>query len=293
MDLVVRVPRHPRVGETVLGTSFSTYLGGKGFNQALACARLGADVEMIGCVGADDFGTSFVASLEAEGVGHAAVRRDGQGTGVAVPIVDARGQNAIVMVPQSNMRLTVEDVRGAAEAIRSSQVLLLQLEVPLDACLEAAALARSAGATVVWNLAPCEGAPEGALAAADVVVVNESEAAGVLGGAPSASPEEAIECARRLRSLGAGAAVVTLGAGGAAWASAANEGHSPAFPAEPVDTVGAGDAFCGALAVVLAGGGSLAEGVRAGNAAGSLAVAMHGAGPSMPRRDRLMALLQG
>ena len=291
-DLVVRVERHPRPGETLFGRSFDTWLGGKGFNQALAARRLGASVEMIGSVGADPYGDAFLAALDADGIGRAHVHRSDGGTGVAVPMVADDGQNTIVVVPRANLALRVEDVLRARAVLEASRALVLQLEIPLDACLAAASLARAASSLVVWNLAPFAPVPAGSLAAADVIVVNEAEAAGLLGETP-ASPAHAVAAARAIVALGVGAAVVTLGAGGAAWASRDADGHAPAHAVKAVDTVGAGDAFCGALALSLARGLTLAEAVAWGNAAGALATTVHGAAPSMPRADAVEAMLRG
>jgi succinoglycan biosynthesis protein ExoM len=144
-DLVVRVERHPRPGETLFGKSFDTWLGGKGFNQALAARRLGADVAMVGCLGEDAYGDAFLASLDAEGIRREHVHRSPGGTGVAVPIVDDHAQNTIVVVPRANLALTEADVARAAPALAAARALLLQLEVPVAACLAAAAIARNAG----------------------------------------------------------------------------------------------------------------------------------------------------
>ena len=290
-DLVVRVERHPRPGETLFGKSFDTWLGGKGFNQALAARRLGADVAMVGCLGEDAYGDTFLAALDAEGIRHEHVHRSPGGTGVAVPIVDDHAQNTIVVVPRANLALTVEDVARAAPAIAAARALLLQLEVPVAACLAAASIARDAGALVVWNLAPFAPLPAGALAAADVAVVNEAEAGGLLGVMP-ATPAQAVDAARAIVGLGARAAVVTLGALGAAWCGPGGVGHAPAHAVKAVDTVGAGDAFIGALGLALARGSELAEAVAWGNAAGALATTVHGAAPSMPRADAVEALLR-
>ncbi len=291
MDLVSRVPRHPRPGETVLGTSFGVFLGGKGFNQALAAARLGATVEMVGCVGDDEFGDRFLAALDEEGIAGTHVHHDSEGTGVAVPVVDAAGQNTIVMVPRANMRLSAEQVAAASSVLAGAAVLMLQLEVPVEASLEAATIVRRGSGIVVWNLAPYAALPDGALGVADVVVVNEAEAGGLLGTAPH-DQVSALRSAHVIRTLGAGSAVVTLGAGGVAFEGPHESGALPAHSVHAVDTVGAGDAFCGALGWALASGFTLGVAVRYGNAAGALATLTHGAGPSMPRLERVLAMME-
>jgi ribokinase len=292
MDLVVRVPRHPRVGETVLGSSFATYLGGKGYNQAVAAARLGASVAMVGAVGDDDFGRAFAAALEDEGIDASGVRESAAGTGVAVPVVDENGANSIVMVPRANGSVTEADVDAAREAFGRAAVVVLQLEVPLDTCIAAGRRAQATGATLIWNLAPFAPVPEEALAQADVVVVNEAEAGGLLGAAP-AGPKGGLQAAHAIRLLGAPAAVVTLGPEGAAYEDEHGAGYVPAYPVKTVDTVGAGDAFCGALAWALIADEPLSRAVEYGNAAGALSTLTHGGGPSMPRLDELRAFMAG
>lgn len=290
-DLVVRVPRLPRPGETVMGSHFDIYMGGKGFNQALAASRLGASVTMVGRVGADGWGQTFRDALRSEGIDATHVADDEAGTGVAVPVVDAQGQNQIALVPRANLQVTVAQVRAAASRIEAGHVLLLQREIPLEACLAAADIARGAGLPVVWNLAPAAPIDDWGLALADVLVVNEVEAGDLLGVAP-ASPDAARAACEALRRRGPAAAVITLGAQGATWADAAGDGHHPAFPVEAIDAVGAGDAFCAALAVTLARGHRLGAAVRAGNAAGALAATVAGAAPSMPWADAVNALLE-
>lgn len=290
-DLVARVPRHPRPGETVLGTSFRTYLGGKGFNQALAAARLGAHVDFIGCAGNDSFGDDFAAALRNEGIGATHLTRHPEGTGVAVPIVADDGQNMIVMVPRANLRLEVAAVEAAREVIAAADVLMLQLEVPLESCVAAASVARTAHARVLWNLAPFAPLPQDALALADVLLVNEAEAGDLLGAAPT-DRDDAVRAARAIVALGCPAAVVTLGSAGAAWATREHSGHLAAHNVCAVDTVGAGDAFAGAFAWAFARGDTVEDAVRWGNAAGALATTVHGAAPSMPRAADVVALMK-
>lgn len=290
MDLVVRVPRHPHVGETVLGTSFATYPGGKGFNQALAASRLAADVTLIGCVGGDEFGRAFRGEIERAGIETARLRSTETGTGIAVPIVDDLGRNSIVMVPRANGEVSPADAVAAREVIERADVLMLQLEVPTTASAEAARIARRAGKPVIWNLAPYADISADELALATVIVVNEAEAGGLIGQAP-VNDRDALEAARAIRSLGVANAVVTLGANGAVYEGPDGGGHVPAYAVRAVDTVGAGDAFCAGMAWSLARGNALAESVEVGNAAGALATLVPGAGPSMPSRARVEEML--
>lgn len=287
MDLVFRAPRLPALGETLRGTSFATFMGGKGANQALAAARAGAEVQMIGRLGADSFGETISAAMAAEGVKLDHVSRDPEaGTGVAGIIVEPNGANSIVVVPQANERTTVADVERARDAIVSAQVLLLQLEIPTELSAAAARIAKRAGRTVIWNPAPARPLPPDVLALVDVLVPNESETAQLTGIDP-ATDESASRAAHALLERGARAVVLTLGERGALVVDGARETRVPSISVAAVDTTAAGDAFCGALAVALAEGRTLDDAVRFGCVAGALAVTVMGAAPSLPRRDAI------
>ena len=289
MDIVVSVERHPVPGETVMGRGHATHPGGKGANQAVAAARLGAAVRMVGRVGDDADGKALREALRAAGVDATAVRTGDAPTGVALIQVDAQGQNTIVVSAGANAELAVEDLDPAHMA---AQVVVLQLEVPLATVLAAAARARAGGALVVLNAAPAAKLSAEELLDVTHLVVNEHEAATLLGAEPSAvagSPQEAV---RRLAEL-VPTAVMTLGAKGAAWAKRDGAaGMQPAFQVEAVDTTAAGDAFVGALAARLANGESdVAAAVRFACAAGSLATTRAGAQPSIPGLDQVQALI--
>lgn len=288
MDLVARVPRLPLPGETLTGTSFGTYLGGKGLNQAVAARRMGASVAMVARVGADDFGRRVTQALHDEGIDAAQVQIDEQPTGTAMILVEERGENNIVVVPGANGALTTADIDRAAEQIRSAGVLLLQLEVPLETTLHAAQLARAAGTTVILTPAPAQRLPSALFAATDVLVPNEVEVAQVLG--TQAQPSDA---AQALLAQGCGAVVVTLGAQGALLVTSQGEQAIAPFAVTPVDTVGAGDAFVGALAAVLAAGQDLTTALRYASAAGAIATTRPGAMSSLPSRDEIEQFLRG
>jgi ribokinase len=271
MDLVATTPRLPRPGETVIGDGFERYMGGKGFNQAVAAARSGAEVAMVGCVGDDDFGRSFLDALDAEGIDRTGVVvHPNEGTGVGLPVVERSGQNAIVVVPRANHALA----EIPAAVIDGAAVVLLQWELQPAATIAAARLAHDTGATVVLNPAPAVGALRDYDGLVDVIVPNEGEAA-------------------TLVDLGGLDVVLTLGEKGAVVRTGGTEERLDPHEVECVDTVGAGDAFCGALCAAVAEGMHLVEAARYGNAAGALAVTRHGAEPSMPRRDEIEALLAG
>jgi ribokinase len=291
MDLVARAVRLPQPGETIIGHDFRTVPGGKGANQAVAAARLGARVSMVGRVGGDAFGELLLENLAGSGVDRTHVRRDPQAaTGVALIVVDDRGQNSIVVAPGANGRLTPADVEAAEAAIADSDALLLQLESPLESVTRAAEIARAQGVRVILNPAPARALPTSLLSLVDVLIPNESEAAR-LTSMPAGDRAEATAAASALQEMGVGQVIVTLGARGALWVQGENAEHFPAFEVTPVDTTAAGDAFVGSFAVALAEGRPLAEAVRRGNAAGAQAARGQGAQPSLPTRQALEALM--
>ena len=289
MDISVTVPRLPGPGATVLGSAARFTPGGKGANQAVAAARLGADVRMVGCVGDDDFGRRLLAALRAEGIDADAVRTVASvPTGLAMIAVDEAGENLIIVAPGANHQVGPADVDKAS----NHDILVISAEIPAPAIAQA--LAQTPGPKIL-NLAP---APDNAaeLVATvgehlDWLVVNESEAAAVLG-RPVSGLASAKKAATELTAKGPRHAVVTAGAHGAALASAdAPDGtHTiEGFKVTAVDTVGAGDTFVGALAVALAAGVPPPEAVRAAAAAGAAAVTRHGAQAAMPRPADILA----
>ncbi len=291
MDVVVRTTKRPSVGETVIGRSVDFFLGGKGFNQAVASARYGASTAMVGRLGADAFGDQFVAALVREGIAAEHVGRDAVvGTGVGLPIVDDTGANSIIVVPQANLQCTPAHIDAAADVIGASSVLLAQLELPYESVARALEIARAADTKTILNPAPMSGQSLVRFRGlADLITPNESEAAAI---APGASEDPVDAAAAVAEALDAPAVLLTLGGKGALlWDQGATTRYE-VHPVTVVDTVGAGDATCGALAAVWAGGASLAEAARVGNAAGALAVTVAGAEPSMPNRAALDALLR-
>lgn len=289
LDLVARIQRLPLPGETLFARSFAMFVGGKGANQAIAARRLGADaVSLVGRVGADAFGERILAALAADGVDTAHVVTGGDaGTGIAIPMVFDDGGNSIISVPGANMQMAIGDVAAASDVIAAAGALLLQFEAPMECNLTAARVAREAGVLVILNTAPVAACPPGLLELADVLVANEVEAAALAPGAPATPAGQA----RSLIGLGPRAAIVTLGEDGAILVTATGLDQLPSFPVPAVDSVGAGDAFCGALAVALTEGLELAAAVRFACAAGALAVTRPGATASLPSRAEVEALL--
>jgi ribokinase len=286
-DLVVRVPTLPRPGETVIGGTFASVGGGKGANQAVAAARAGGQVVFVAKVGIDAMGTAAIASYQAEGVDTTHVTRDAATpSGVALILLDAAGENSIAVASGANERLLPADVDRARDAITAADVLLLQLEVPLETVRYAAAIARAAGVRVILNPAPARPLDAGLLADVAILTPNETEAE-LLTGRRGIDEHSAAGAAADLIALGPHAVVITLGARGAFLAAGDSGLHVPAFPATPVDTVAAGDVFNGCLAVAIAEGCGLAAAVRFAAAGAAISVTRRGAQNSAPLRREI------
>jgi ribokinase len=284
MDISVTVPRLPEPGATVLGSAARFTPGGKGANQAVAAARLGAGVSMAGCVGDDDFGRGLLAALRDEGVGHDGVRVTPDApTGLAMITVDHAGENIITVASGANREVGDREIAAARRA--EGDFLIICAEIPVPVIMAAMAQAGRA----ILNLAPAPPEADAVVAAGvDWLVVNETEAGAVLG-RPVRGLAEAGEAAAALLTAGARHAVVTAGAHGAALAGPDGAGTIGAFRVDAVDTVGAGDTFVGALAVALAAGIPAAEAVRAASAAGATAATRPGAQAGMPRPADVLA----
>jgi ribokinase len=291
VDLVVHAPRQPRPGETLTGDGFATDQGGKGANQAVAAARMGVQVAMIGRVGNDDHGRRLLAALQREGIDATAVGvDDALPTGVASIIVSHDGENSIVVVPGANHALSLAHVDAQAPRLAAAHVVVAQLETPQAAVFHALRLARSVGAVTLLNAAPAATLSAEQLQTVQWLVVNEGEAATLLG-TPVDEMSQARAAARALRALGPGDVVITLGAKGLVHASAAGVVHHAASAAKAVDTTGAGDTFVGVLAAGLSQGLPADEALRRGQAAAAIAVTRRGAQSAMPSADEVAARL--
>ncbi|WP_104902761.1 ribokinase [Pseudomonas sp. LH1G9] len=282
MDLVTRASRLPRAGETLIGQSFSTVPGGKGANQAVASARLGAEVAMIGCIGSDAYGIQLRDALLAEGIDCQAVSRVDGSSGVALIVVDDSSQNAIVIVAGSNGELTPASLQAADAVLQAADVIVCQLEVPLETVGYALKRGRELGKTVILNPAPASGPlPAQWYASIDYLIPNESEAT-ALSGVTVDSLDSAKLAAAQLIKAGAAKVIITLGAQGALFSDGNRVEHLAAPNVKAVDTTAAGDTFVGGFAAALAHGKSEAEAIRFGQVAAALSVTRAGAQPSIP-----------
>lgn len=285
-DFVLHVPELPSKGETVLGDQFRVVRGGKGANQAVAAARLGAEVTLVARLGTDSFGDEALAAYKQEGIRTNFIVQDSEiHSGIALIMVNPNGENVIAVGPGANSHLKAEDVQAASAAIREADCVLLQLEIPVKAVQAAAEIAHRNRVRVILNPAPARQLPEQLLQSVDYLTPNETEAAILAGEDLSGIGPDSLS---RLASiLGVPNLVVTLGSRGAAILQNGNTIRIPSFPITPVDTTASGDAFNGALAVALAKGESIAEAVRYANAAGAITATRPGAQPSLPTREEL------
>lgn len=298
-DLIVWLPYFPRRGETLLASEFKMYAGGKGFNQAVAAKRCGAQVSMVGKVGADQFGDEFMRIMDMEGINHSFVSQDAStATSLGIPMIDPQGDNRIIGVPRANTCMTVAAVEAAEHMVVQHDMLLIQLEIPLEASLHAARIAHAAGKVVIFNPAPAiyplstllqkdgDGNP-----LVDWLIPNEVEAE-MLSGMPVKDPDEAVIAGKFILSRGiAIGVVITMGRRGVVAVTRDDQYHIPVFPVNSVDPTGAGDAFCGSFATALSEGQAIPQALRFASAAGALSVTIAGAEPSLPRREAVEALL--
>ncbi|MBS0195699.1 MAG: ribokinase [Planctomycetes bacterium] len=300
MDLVIRVPRLPSPGETTLGGSYRTYPGGKGANQAVAAARMAAATSFVGCIGDDPHGIKVKAALEAERLDLSRLLvRPGEATGLGLITVADGGENMIVVSPGANATMTVQDIEAAQSVITGAEVLLLQLEIPNAPIIAAAQIARRAGVTVMLNAAPARTISPDLLKVVDVLIVNRVEAATLLGIDPGVEPGR---LTLRLPDLGPPIIILTLGGQGGILSHRGRPRRVPTPQVAAVDSVAAGDAFCGALAASWTGVAAAAKArnpdefplveraVLTASAAGALATTKPGAIPSLPMAEDVRAL---
>ena len=293
MDLVTRAQRLPQPGETVVGSAFTTVPGGKGANQAVAAARQGAPTAMVGCVGDDAYGPQLRAALQADGIDCQAVATAaGVSSGVALIVVDEASQNAIVIVAGGNGHVTPQRVQDADALLQQAEVIVCQLEVPLDTVAYTLKRGRALGKTVILNPAPVNGPlPADWYAAIDYLIPNESEAF-TLTGVCVDSLSSAEQAATHLLARGAAKVIITLGAQGSLFADGSTFEHFPAPMVKAVDTTAAGDTFVGAFAAALARGEGERHAIAIGQVAAALSVTQAGAQPSIPTLAAVRGFVQ-
>ncbi len=273
VDIVVGAERLPATGETVLGERLERHPGGKGLNQAVAAARIGAHVEMIGAVGIDDAGTWLRQVLVDESIGSDWMSSTPRPSGTAIIEVDTSGANRIIVVPGANAALDPSAVSDAISTLDDVAVVIAQAEIPIDAIRAAMVAGRARGAITILNPAPATTTLLDVLEFVDFLIPNEHEAA-ILGSVD-----------------GARCVIVTRGDQGSVWTTSTEYGECPAFPVDAIDTVAAGDAFCGAFAAAVAEGREFDDALRWASAAGALATTVAGAVPSLPSRSAVQDLL--
>ena len=289
-DLSIQVPHFPQRNETVVGRGDCVISqGGKGANQAAAAAAAGAAVQMIGCIGRDDFGTRAIEDLQSMGIDCSGVRRNpDHATGLAAIYIDPHGDNCITVAPGANAALSPADVRAVRDVIAACDIVMLQLEVPYETIDEAIRVAREVSTTVMLDPAPAPQRRLSCLAGVDVLTPNEVEAAEMTGISPD-SPHACAEVAERLLAEGPGCVILTLGARGCYVASPGQQALVPAWIVQAIDTTGAGDVFSGFLACSLARGLEMTEAVRIAVAASALSVTRAGARTSLPNWEEVAA----
>ncbi len=289
-DLVVGLQRMPLPGETVFGDSLERHAGGKGLNQAVAAARVGAPVTMVGSVSADSAGDFLLRVVEDEGIDDSQISRVDGLAGTAVIEVDRDGANRIIVIPGANATVNADQVREALGAIPDIGTILTQGEVPADAVMAAMEVGRARGARTVLNPSPVQDYPDALYRLVDIAIPNEHEIE-LITGHETRTAADATRSARMLAERGVGTVIVTRGAQGSVWSTLTKSGSAGSFAIRAIDTVAAGDAFCGVVSAALAEGKSLTEALRWGSAAGALAATRAGAVPSLPTRDEVEELV--
>lgn len=292
IDLIAKIPRLPKMGETLLGRYFHMSCGGKGANQAVMAGKLGARISVVTKVGQDHLGEIIKKNYEEMGVDPGYIFTSAETTsGVAPILVDDEGRNLLVYIPGANRRLSPEDVDRAAERIAAADVLVCQLEIPLESSQRALEIGRENNVRTILNPAPAQGLSRELLGLCDVVIPNETETE-IITGLPVDTEEQIAAAGSRLREMGCDVVIITMGHRGVMLVSAEGTQHFPAEKAEAVDTTGAGDAFVGSFAYFLAQGRALEESIRRANRIAAYTVARVGTQVSFPWSRDIADLLE-
>ena len=290
-DMIIKAPRIPRPGETILGGAFQTAAGGKGANQAVAAARAGGKVSLIACIGDDMFGRQALEGFKKDQIDIQFVRIDASApSGVALIMVDEQGENSIAVASGANAKLSADDAGAARSVITNADVLLMQLETPVETVITAAKMAADEGVRVLLNPAPAQKLPQELLKNISIITPNETEAE-LLTGIKVIDEESAAEAAHSLQNLGPQIVLITLGAMGVFVLSEHFEGLAPSFKKDAIDTTAAGDVFNGALASAIAKDVEFLEAVRFAQAAAAISVTRLGAQPSVPQKLEILELM--
>lgn len=293
MDLISKIPRLPKMGETLVGHYFHMSCGGKGANQAVMAAKLGAQVTMVTKLGRDPLGEMIFKNYRDLGIDTTYILFDEERfSGVAPILVDDQGRNMLVFVPGANDGLSPEDARLASQAILAADAVICQLEVPIETTIETFRIAKGGDVLTILNPAPAQPLPHQLLALSDIVAPNETETE-LLTNMPVSTLEEAETAARELLTAGPQAVIITLGEKGALLVNEEGTTHVPAVETEAVDTTGAGDAFIGSLAYFLAQGRTLRDAIKRASAVAAISVTKVGTQVSFPSREEVKDLLEG
>jgi ribokinase len=292
MDVLVKAEKKPVAGQSVLGTHFGLYPGGKGANQAVQAARLGAKVYMVGRVGKDQFGDQLVKNLRDSGVHVNYIQRDaGGGTGMGCVIADSDGNNWIVTIPRANLNWHDEDIKRIEPIVQKAGCLVLQLEIPIAVACEAVSIAHRSGTPVILNPSPAQALPEELFPKIDLLLPNETEAE-FYSGIKIVDIESAKKAAQFLLGKGPRQVIITLGKNGAVFTDNGNVTHYPSFDVRAVDPTAAGDAFCGALATALVEGLPILSAMQLASAAGAYSVTRLGAQTSLGTSEELQNFMK-
>lgn len=292
-DMIIKLDKIPVPGETVIGGEFSTAAGGKGANQAVAAARAGGDVTFVACVGEDMFGQESLEGFVKDGINiDHIIKQNNAASGVALIFVDKKGENSIAVASGANFELTPDHIAQVADVIKGADILVMQLETPVDTITAAAKVAKDNGVKVILNPAPAQSLGDDLLECLSVLTPNEIEAE-VVSGVKVEDNASAEKAARVLLDKGLDSVLITLGPKGVFAANRDGAKMVPGFTVEAIDTTAAGDVFNGALAVALCENPSLDEAIRFANAAGALSVTKLGAQPSAPTRQEIEDFLKG